>query len=119
MNFSNLDLRKCQLYGINLERSSFAEAKLSKNTLFFKGHNSRFVMSVFLPMENIFSQLNMRYITDMDTHALAEENIFSREAIMRPMAAKYSVSGKLFVVIYFIEGVTRNYTIYVYMIPEV
>ena len=33
---------------------------------------------------------------------------------MRPMAAKYSVSGKLFFVIYFIEGVTRNYTIYVY-----
>ncbi len=30
------------------------------------------------------------------------------------MAAKYSVSGKLFFVIYFIEGVTRNYTIYVY-----
>ena len=59
MNFSNLDLRKCQLYGINLERSSFAEAKLSKNTLFFKGHNSSIRNAGFSPDGNIFSQLNM------------------------------------------------------------
>lgn len=115
MNFSNLDLRKCQLYGINLERSSFAEAKLSKNTLFFKGHNSSIRNAGFSPDgKHIFSIEYDDTLRTWNTHALAEENIFSREAIMRPMAAKYSVSGKLFFVIYFIEGVTRNYTIYVY-----
>ena len=95
MNFSNLDLRKCQLYGINLERSSFAEAKLSKNTLFFKGHNSSIRNAGFSPDgKHIFSIEYDGTLRTWNTHALAEENIFSREAIMRPMAAKYSVSGK-------------------------
>ena len=114
MDFNNLDLRNCQLYGIDLKGTSFMGAKLSKNTLFFK-EDSNIKNSGFSPdgkhiwiigCDDTFRIWNIR--------ALTVECILSKEEIMHPIGAKYSVSGQLFFIISVMPGVMENYIIYVY-----
>ncbi len=115
MDFSNIDLRNCQLYGIHLERSIFTNSNLSKNTLFFKGHNGEFYRAGFAPDgKHIFSIGFDQTLSIWNTHAMTEEFVLSLQGQEDLIDAKYSVSGHLFFIISCIQGKVKSYVIYVY-----